>query len=75
MLIPAINQVEAEAMPVPRMLIRVILRVRVAVVGGKRGRAMRTRVILQGRGAGHRRRSSEPVFRRKRRKAQPGFRF
>jgi hypothetical protein len=41
MLIRVINQVGAEAMPVPPMLIR---------------------VIRWGRGAGRRRRSSEPVF-------------
>ena len=75
MLIRAINQAEAAAMPVPRILIRVIPRGKVAVVGGKRGRVMRTRVIRRGRGAGRRRRSSEPVFLRKGRKAQPGFRF
>jgi hypothetical protein len=53
-LIQAINQVEAAAMPVPRMLIQ---------------------AIPWGRGAGRRRLSSELGFRRKRRKAQPGFRF
>ena len=57
------------------MLTQVMKRVVAAVVGGKSAQAILILVIRRGRGAGRRRRSSEPVFRRKRLKAQPVFRF